>query len=448
MRTGTSAWEKTEFLVAGDARAAVDVWNEGLRQTGERVALLLRIAEAQTSVHQFSSLEQTLTRLDALLAKSGDYERDPAKASAALFRGKMLLARNQPLNAIAHLKTAALLGLRSPETAETRVDNATTAYSALISLGTTYGKLGRHRDAADSFDRAFEIAARCGVGLAGPVPLPGPNWEIWTIPFGKWKRPCDRRNKNVEAKRLLAQLLLQKEVARPAAERDWRAFEEALQTVRHQLADSWKLRFLEIDYALQRQERPRRSLEHSEVLGKLYAIERDFPKEIQVWQMLPFAYELLDQRTHSDRALNRLEWLTKSSTPTKLLTVDLLLWRGDSQRARQVLEQIPTANLSDEEKLEIAKTSIRVLESEGDQAAIDRDLLSLRSSDPENAFPVEKLLDRRMCGASTTRVPYVQELIDDFEATTARVPSHLALLRSSLGVDSAGAGIKTKSRTT
>lgn len=406
----------TEFLVAGNMQRAIEIWSRGREQAGDSLPLLLRIAEAQTNSMKFDQLEQTLHDIDqfivALPSTGAEQGRNWAKASVALFRGKMLLAQERPLEAIDHLKLAADLGVEKSGDNSIRPSTKSTPYAALMSLGETYQQLGRARDAAASFARALKLNPDSESALLASA-------EAWSE-LGDF----DRALKNIQqalripqpsaqVHRLHAQYLLERELAIPSRDRDWRDFEDALKTVRNQLAESWELRLLEVDYAIHRNRNNQE--DNSEALGKLLAMEQDFPNVKELWEILPFAYEALGLRTEADRALNKLELLTSSSPQTKFLTIDLLLWRRDTAGARRVLESVPSEALSSQELFKRDLAMLRIYEFEANDSDIDGALVAYRSRDAKNAFAVERLLDRRVCNASVSKIPSNADLIKDLK---------------------------------
>ena len=407
----------TEYLVRGNIGQAIKIWNEGRKEAGDSLPLLLRIAEGQTNSFKFDDVEQTLGAVDkymsTLSVQGLERNRNWATASASLFRGKMLLARNKPVEAIVELKVASDLGVKTMKDGDSlRPEDKSTAFTALISLGQTYAKMGLAKDAASSFERALTVNPESEIAMVQGA-------EAWAE-LGD----LDRAIRNTEkAKRLRkpspdvlrshAQYLLEKELAAPSRSRDWTKFEEALGTVRAQLADSWQLRLLEADYAIHRDRV--NTKDYSAAVGKLLSIEQDFPKEIEIWKRLPFVYESIDMPSDADRALNKLEQLTTSSPTTKLLVIDLLLGRNQPDRAKQVLDSLSSSSLAPLEKLAREQTELRITEFLGDDQAIDAALVKLRSKDETNSMPIERLLDRRLCNASQTKVPSNAELIEDLK---------------------------------
>lgn len=405
----------TEFLVAGSTDRAIEIWTLGREQAGDSLPLLLRIAEAQTNSQQYERVEQTLLEVDQFVASlpaGREQQRNNATASVALFRGKIMLSQGKAREAIVQLRRAADLGSQATGKQMMRPANKSTSFNALMSLGDTYALLGRAKDAAASFDEALKMDPDSEVAL-----LKGA--EGWAS-LGDVERAIRQVEKakrlpraTAKVDRALAQYLLERELARPVNERDWRDFEESLKTARNQLADSWQLRLLEVDYAVHRDRiNPR---DNSQALGKLLAVEQDFPKELEVWKRLPFIYESFGLRSDADRALNQLEALTSSSGNTKLLTVDILLGRGQQAAAEQVFAGISSEKLSQEDRIARDRARVRIVEFTADEEDIDKALLEYRSKDEKDPFPIERLLDRRICGASTTSVPSNTELIQDLK---------------------------------
>ena len=405
----------TEYLVRGNIEQAIQIWEQGREKAGDSLPLLLRIAEGQTNSFKFDDVEKTLESVDEYMANLSvegmERNRNWATASASLFRGKMLLARNKPKEAIQQLKVAADLGAKTGGDS-LRPEDKSTAYTALISLGETYAKMGQAKNAASSFERALTVNPESELALVQSA-------EAWSE-IGD----LDRAIRNIEkAKRLRksspdvlryhAQYLLEKELAAPSRSRDWSKFEDALKTVRTQLADSWQLRLLEADYAIHRDRVNKK--DYSAAVGKLLAIEQDFPQEVEIWKRLPFVYESIGMPNDADRALNKLEQLTSSSPTTKLLIIDLLLGRNQPDRAKKVLDSVSESALISIEKLAREQAELRIVEFSGDDQEIDAALVQLRSKNEKSSLAVERLLDRRLCNASVSKVPSNLELVEDLK---------------------------------
>lgn len=406
-----------EYLIQGNVASAIRVWTEGRKKVGDSLPLLLRIAEGQTNSLQFEAVEQTLNDVDALVASlpaaAAERNRNWAMASAAMLRGKVLLRQQQRIKAIDQFRIAADLGTETTTSPTSiRKSDASTAFTALISLGQIYFDLGRFKQAASSYERALLLDPDSEIAM-----LQGA--EAWAE-----VGDLDRAIRNIEKARRLpkpsvdvtrahAQYLLEKQLGTPADERNWSDFRDALASVRFKMADSWQLRLLEADYAIHRK-RVNQS-DYSEAMGKLLAIEQDFPDELEVWKRLPFVYESLGMPADADRALNHLEQLSSSSAETKLLVSDLLLGRNLPDRAQQVLDSVSKMELAPEQILAREQGQLRVLEYLANDQDIDVKLIDLRKDYPNYSLPIERLLDRRLSGSSVSRNPSNLELIEDLK---------------------------------
>ena len=247
---------------------------------------MLRIAEGQTNLYQYEQAEQTLNDVDTMLSslssRGSEADRKWATASAAMFRGKIKLSRNQLYEAIPDFQLAASLG--SDQTSQNKL-NKSTAFSALMSLGKTYSRLGQLKNSAASFDQALTIRPDSENALLSSA-------DSWAglgdldRAINNAERALKLPNATAQANRYLAQYLLERQIAKPRGEREWNQFDDAFKDARWQLADSWKLRFIDVDHAIRRSN----NSDVSNVLGKLLSIESDFPDDVQVWRRLPFIY--------------------------------------------------------------------------------------------------------------------------------------------------------------
>ena len=396
-----------EYLVKGDIEEAIEVWKRGREQTGDSLPLLLRIAEGQTNLFLYEEAEQTIADvkqfLTTLTKRGSEEDRNWATASTALFNGKIKLAQNQPFQAIPEFQRAASLG--ADPSSGFRV-GMSTAFSALMSLGKTYAKLGQMKNAAASYDQALVIQPESETALLAAA-------DSWASlgdldrAIGNVERALHLPNASGRVRRYLAQYLLEQQIAKPHAERNWTQFEEAFQKARWQLADSWRLRLIDVDYAMRRTDKH----DVSTVLGKLLSVETDFPEEIQVWRRLPFIYETIGSEDDADRAMNRLEEITSSSPESKFVLIDVLLSRGKFDEAQVVLEGIAEAQLTPQEEWLRDLAQLRVIESLGHPPTIDSLLDQLIAKYPMNESLVERYLDRRLCGSSTATTPTNEELL-------------------------------------
>ena len=322
----------------------------------------------------------------------------------------MLVARHERMKAIGQFQLAADLGQQSRS--HTVGQGPSIAFTALSQLGDTYLAMGRSNDAADSYERALRIHPESEATLLSSA-------AAWASAgdLGRALRQVHRAQRlpqpSADVFLAHAQYLFQQQHSLPRSERDWQSFKKALRLARNQIADSWKLRLLEVDYAIHRDRRGSPDL--SAALGKLLTLENDFGGDLDVLQRLPFIYQSLGFQADADRALNELEKRTSSAVHTKFLTVDLLLLRGDGPSARRIVESIPLATLSVRDQRSLRLAHLRILDFEADEQAIDQALLQYRSDDPESLFPIERLLDRRIRGVSTTNQPTNRELIKDLQ---------------------------------
>ena len=397
----------TEYLFMGDLEQALEIWNEGREKSANNLPLLLRILEAQVNTHDYEAAEDTLAALDQLLTPlaSSRAERDLnwGRAMVGLNRGKMLLAQDKPIEAIPNFQIAATLG--SDPRSGVR-SGKTTAHQALMSLGKTYRQLGRLNDAADAYERAATLDPSSQVACLEAAKA----WQALGD-LDRAVRHCETALESETASGTahlhLAQILLEKEMTLPAWQRDWTHFEAAFDDARDALADSWQLRMLDVDYSLRKP-----ASELSLALGKLFAIERDFPDNVELWRRLPLAYESIGQTGHANRALERLEELTSSSPLTKILTVDILLGRGQLDKARRVLETTANQRLTPFEQWSHDLAALRIIEADDDANAVDAELLRLTKLYPGSSLLVERLLDRRLSGASTSAEPSNESLLE------------------------------------
>ena len=121
--------------------------------------------------------------------------------------------------------------------------------------------------------------------------------------------------------------------------------------------------------------------------------------------------------------------------------MDLLLGRNDPSRAKRVIESLPQESLSASERLAYDQAHLRLLEFGEDDQQVDQALIAYRSNDLKNSFAVERLLDRRLCNASTTKIPSNAELINDLklrqpttQATWQYYEARLALAKEDVDV--------------
>ena len=214
----------TEFLVAGNVERSIEIWQQGRQRAGDSLPLLLRIAEGQTNSFQFEQVAETLKEIDSfivsLATRGAERDRNWATASVSLFRAKMMLAKNRPLEAIPHLNIAADLGMDvSDESGDVRPANRSTSFTALMSLGNTYRELGRAKDAAASFERALNINPDSEIALLSGA-------EAWADlgDLDRAIRNVERANllphSSVQVQRYLAQYLLERELTLSSQERD------------------------------------------------------------------------------------------------------------------------------------------------------------------------------------------------------------------------------------
>ena len=276
----------------------------------------------------------------------------------------------------------------------------------MLSLGKTYAKLGQLKNGAASYNRALAIQPESETALLAAA-------DAWAAlgdldrAIGYAERALRLPNRSAKAHRYLAQYLLEQQIARPRAERSWVEFEDAFRKARWQLADSWRLRLIDVDYATRRIDQQ----DVSNVLGKLLSIESDFPDEIQVWRRLPFIYESIGSADEADRALNRLEEITSSSPESKFVLVDILLARGKINDAQIVLDGISEDQLTPQEAWFHDLAQLRVIESSNDRTKTDELLFQLIAKYPMNVSLVERMLDRRICKASISTTPTNEQLI-------------------------------------
>lgn len=397
----------TEYLFMGDLEQALIVWNKGREKSSNNLPLLLRILEAQVNTHEYEAAEETLVALDQLLTPLASNQADSnlnwGRAMAGLNRGKMLLALDRPIDAIPHLRIAATLGADPMSGVPS---GKATAHQALMSLGKTYRQLGRLNDTADAYDRAASLDPSSQTACLEAAKA----WQALGD-LDRAVRHCEAAIQHDSASGTahlqLAQILLEKELTLPEWERDWTQFKAAFDNAREALADSWQLRMLDVDYSLRRSES-----DLSLTLGKLFAIERDFADNVELWRRLPLAYESIGQTEHANRALSRLEELTSSSPLTKILTVDILLARGQLEKARRVLETISAQRLTPFEQWSRDLAALRIAEVDADADAVDAEMLSLTKRYPGSSVLVERLLDRRLSGVSTSTSPSTESLLD------------------------------------
>ena len=405
----------TEFLVQGDVDRAIQIWNRGRKRAGDSLPLLLRIAEGQTNTNDFVSAERTLEDIDSFLAslatRGAERDRNWGKASAGLYRGRVLLAYDKPQEAIPHLKLAAELGLVSGFGRPSKP----TAFQALMSLGDTYLGLGQIQDAASSFERALNADRTSEAALLSAS-------SAWSMlgDFGRAIRHAEAATGLPEASnetwRHLAQHLFERELTVPRSKRDWSEFNRAFAEARSRLPDSWELRILDVDHSI------RQGDDLSQTFAKLLSIEQDFPNELNVWRQLPVIYESIGESTEANRTLDRLEEMTSSSQATKILLIDILLGRNDIEGAKRTLAGIPESQLTPFERWDSDYARLRIVETGGNADQIDSELTDLIGKYPENALLIEKFLDRRVSGASTTTVPTSQELLN----TLKKIQKNLA----------------------
>ena len=401
-----------EYLVKGNVEEAIKIWDVGRQKAGNTLPLLLRIAEGQTNLYEYDKAQQTLNDVDNMLSslssRGSESDRKWATASAALFRGKIKLSKNELYDAIPDFQLAASLG--SDQTSPNKLKKST-AFSALMSLGKTFDRLGQFKNSAASYDQALTLQPDSENALLSAA-------DSWAG-LGDLDRAINNAERalklprpSAQAHRYLAQYLLERQIAKPEGEREWNQFDDAFKDARWQLADSWKLRFIDVDHAIRRSNHG----DISVVLGKLLSIESDFPEDVQVWRRLPFIYETIGAPEDTDRALNRLEEITSSSPETKFVLVDILLARNKINEAQIAIEGISENQLTPQQAWLRDLAQLRIVESEGDSEKIDQLLARLIGKYPMNVSLVERFLDRRLCGASATESPTTDELLTTLKA--------------------------------
>ncbi len=372
----------------------------GLENAGkDAVGINLRsqLADVEISRGKLDEADKTIAELQRITDQIAPTQPQPVrlalKRTIDSLRGRWLVAKGRYLEAVPVLRrVAAGHQTSAPEVARN--------WQAWILLGRSYAKLGQWDQAAIAFDEAAALNPNA------PEPLleAAASWMSAGRPDAAEQRYRQALvlDPSAQARLALANVLLQKELLKPAAARNWDAFNketaearksidgksvkaEANQPAEGKAAETgaWRLKLLEVDYNLARSQEPALHDQSIRAALKLCReVEKQDADSPAVLPLLAVAYERLDQPADTDRVLKRLETIKGQEAPACLLKARICAARKQYEQARKLLND-GLKTLPEKMRPALRMELVQVERQEGRPDQAREQLLKLHQEQPD-----------------------------------------------------------------
>ncbi len=370
------------LLAASRRDEAIAAWNEGLAQVGlQDLPLNFRLADLLIVLGRLSEAQQVLDRLDAAVQahvnELAPRNRQALRDTVDFVRAKWFSAQgdfNSAIPVLERVRTTRAISAETPEegaglieityqlaacySARREPDRAAQVYASAIDLEpnnpTHYLAAGEAWEAAGQLDAAIRAYQQ---GLVYDE-APAAGWV------------------------LLARALLTRERELPESQRNWDAFEQALEQAHQRGVKSTLLRLIEADHLAAQGK-------FTEALNGLESAQSGADAE-RLWQSLVMGYEKWGQPEQADRAIEDYEAKFGKSIGTALLRAAVLTHRRQHDQALELLTAaLPSAPPDRRPAVEfqLAQLELRSGREADARARLER----LREQHPENA-PLAELL--------------------------------------------------------
>ena len=376
----------------GGYEAAIELLQDSRSLVVENgVAVELALAELYLGTRRFDEVEHTLQFAEKVYDQRRHQfpraNRIALENKFALLRAQWEIGRGQPSLAIPHLKRVAATQATGQEARQDTRGRS----QALGLLGMAYSELQQWDQAALGYEQAALLqphlpellvsAAVCWANAGQPEAAIRCYRQALTL----GDRP--------EFWSGLAEVLFQREVAQASADRNWKAFEEALTRASQNAEPSASLSLLQANYELVRYapgEVTPEARERAAVL--LQAAESEPSPPPELLQKLTLIYERLGRTADAQRVSNRLQEAAGDEVEAAIFDAERCMVRGDHESAQRVLNAaMDSAGMSRRDVLRHALSD--VLASEGRTEEARHELLKIIADHPENRMALAGLLE-------------------------------------------------------
>ncbi len=159
-----------------------------------------------------------------------------------------------------------------------------------------------------------------------------------------------------EARITLVQAYLQKELSRPAGDRNWSAFQTALALAKVQLPDQWEWQLAEVAYIASQP-----TADAKELAGKrLLELDKAFPQNITLCERSVIMFQQLGMSADAESLLKRYDELQSSVARRAMLRSSILVGTNRLPEAIRLLSDTAT-QVSGSERRDLALVRIKLL---------------------------------------------------------------------------------------
>jgi tetratricopeptide (TPR) repeat protein len=381
------------YLAQGEAAKAIEVWEEGRRQAGQNsIPLRMRLAEALIDQGRTVEADRVLHALAALIEQSK--AALPVADIISLGGTLDVIRAKRDLQKAEYARAAALLEPLSRS--EGGASGEARSLQASLLLGVAYAAMRQWDQAANAYQQAAQLTpARSDCRLAA-----GNAWMI----AGRPDKAIECYDQALTIESLpetwlaLARARLAAQLRRPRADREWEAFQRALEGARtamskSSLSEPWRVTLLAADRAMaerQTQGKPTAGIDKAKAL--LHEAETAHLRSAALAQSLAVVYQRLGNAEDADRMLTRLDELAPQTALSLVTRSQVYCSRRDYAKARATLQSgLRTLPVGEHYALEEA--AVQVCVAEGRLVEARQRLAKLQEAQPQRVDLIGQLID-------------------------------------------------------
>jgi tetratricopeptide (TPR) repeat protein len=365
----------------GEAAAG---YREGLTKTNDdplglhdRLANSLladkKLTEAQKAIDDYRQATDRYVQRSSIVLTRRDVVLQRARVD--YLQAKLHLAREETIEAIRQLDGVVSTWQTVVPDAEPFPDRL----EAFVLLSGAYGRAGQWDQAAMLAERAAKLSPqspKLALSAAAAWKAAG-NSE-------KAAEYYDRAN-SLDPQSItnpmwidIAEARLALELSRPAADRDWEPFRQALRKVVDEGVASWRARMLLANYAFA----TKGADAQNETLKQLALAEKAAPNDSTLWQRLVYAYHYLGREKDADRALEQFKANQKNPFAYDMLRLTLMSLRGQQAEAVRQGEELLRKAPPDQREA-VTWELVQLNRRAGNADAVRQGLLELHRANPD-----------------------------------------------------------------
>jgi tetratricopeptide (TPR) repeat protein len=387
------------YLLLGDLRwelgeraQAIEIWRRGLKDAGQsNFTLHQRLAGALVATGQVDEAASPLNALDKILTDQTRHlsvgDRASLENTRDFIRAQWWVQKGESRKALPLLKKVVTQGT-SPE-------DAARSFQGWMLLGRIWTTEDQSDQAAICFEQATILQPQSAVArLAAAKSWAKIGRYDLAIRYGEQSLSLGNTS---ETRLFLAETYYRQQLALPQKQRDWQLFQKALAEAsaaaeKQPLPEPWRLNILRAESLLAIAMPESSQDAKQKAIDITRATESAYPQSATLAQILPLLYEQAEAPADADRAMAALEKFPDQTFSAILCRFQLLMLRKQYGAAKDAIQAgLATVNPSQQLRLRLSLTSVKMVEGQSEQAL--QDLIKLQNEFPNNIPVLRNLLE-------------------------------------------------------